>query len=171
MRDKEREKRRGRSRAKLHQQLDDIQKGAESCPESKVRLAKLLRDDSGAMYLKAISLGTQNMAVPLESMQSYVKEFVEDAIGRDPAQSPLLRTLAEQVVLLHHTISRLHCEAVSKDDLDHRRTNIQLASTLTGELRRLTKELREQVAMSSTGPSPKVKIFDEKREGGKKRTG
>ena len=168
---KEGEKRRGRSRAKLHRELDDIKKEAESCPQRKARLANLLRDDSGAMYLKGISIGTQNMAVPMESMQSYVREFVEDAIGCDPAQNPLLRTLAEQVVLLHHMISRLHCDAVCKDDLEHRRINTQLASTLTGELRRLTKELREQAALSSTGPSPKVKIFGEKREGGKKRTG
>lgn len=153
------------------EELDNIRKAAEGDQSEIDRFRRLLRDDSGGVYLRGISLGTPLAAVPMESIREYIREFVGDAIGSDPKCDPLLRTLAEQVILAHHMIGRLHCEALEAKDSETRRTNVQLATALTGELRRLTKDLVER-AEKSGGRKLKVAatVDDEEKRGPNKRS-
>ena len=68
-----------------------------------------------------------------------------DATGSDCAKHPILRTLIEQLLLLHQTIGRLHGDAINAADVEQRRVNLQLAANLTGELRRLAEEVEKMV--------------------------
>lgn len=154
------------------QELDNIRRAAEGDQAEVDRFRRLLRDDSGGVYLRGISLGTPLAAAPMESIKEYIHEFVSDAIGCDPSNDPLLRTLAEQVILAHHTVGRLQCEALESKDAEERRVNLQLAISLTGELRRLTKELVERIEGMGRRNLRVAELADAdlKKEGGRKRT-
>ncbi len=123
------------------EELEDIRRDAEEDQDQIDWFRDLLRDSSGSVYLRGISQNTPFAAAPMESIQDYIQEFVVDAIGCDPSSDPLLRSLAEQVVLAYHTVGRLYNEAFEAQDPEYRRMNLQMAITLTGEFRRLTKDL------------------------------
>lgn len=90
-----------------------------------------------------------------------------DATGSDCAKHPILRTLIEQLLLLHQTIGRLHGDAINATEIEHRRINLQLAAQLTGELRRLADEIDKMVQSrrSERLPFPTTKA---KKSGGAK---
>ena len=102
--------------------------------------AQLLRHDSYPMYLWGINRGLPLADAPIPSFRKYIDDFARDVFGE--TEDPLVRILVEQLVLSHQVIGRLCCDAVDKtSDLEVRRTNLQLATSLMGEARRQTKEL------------------------------
>lgn len=102
--------------------------------------ADLVRHDSYPMYLWGINRGLPLADAPIESFRRYIDDFARDVFGE--TEDPLLRILVEQLLLSHQVIGRLSCDAFDKSsDLDVRRTNFQLATSLMGEARRQTKEL------------------------------
>lgn len=151
-------------------EADEVRREAEQSEEAIQNFADRLRDGSGGLYLRGISIGSALAAAPIESIDKYVQEFLEDTIGCSPKHEPLLRTLAEQVILAHHTIGRLQCEALASKDTEARRANMQLAISLTGELRRLTKDLAERAELSRNGKGLQV-VSESEKMGGQKRTG
>lgn len=152
-------------------ELEQIRQNAEGDANEVDRFTRLLRDGSGGIYIRGVTIGSPLAAVPMDALTSYIEEFVGDAIRCDPRSNPLLRSLAEQLVLAHHTIGRLQCEAMESKDPETRRVNMQLAISLLGELRRLSKEICERVA-SSKGHGLQVAAVDEPKEkaGGRQRT-
>ncbi len=119
------------------------------------------------LYLHGISHGSTLGEMPLESLKRYVQSYVRDACGQKEA-NPILRTLAEQFILTHHMIGRLHCDGVASEKLEARRLNIQLAISLTGELRRLGAEIHQQLQCSQQKPFAIAGFSSAEKPGGRK---
>lgn len=114
--------------------------------------ADLLRHDSYPMYLWGINRGLPLGDAPIPSFRKYVDDFTHDVFGE--SHDPLVRILVEQLLLSHHVIGRLSCDAVDKSsDLEVRRINLQLVTSLMGESRRQAKELL-QVRKTVKGNAP-----------------
>ena len=126
--------------------------------------ADLLRHDSYPMYLWGINRGLPLGDAPITSFRKYVDDFARDVFGE--SHDPLVRILVEQLLLSHQVIGRLSCDAVDKSsDLEVRRTNLQLATSLMGEARRQTKELL-QVRKTVKGDAPQRTTRVKKGGGG-----
>lgn len=124
--------------------------------------SRLLRHDSYPMYLWGINRGLPLADAPIPSFRKYIDDFAHDIFGE--TKDPLVRILVEQLVLSHQVIGRLCCDAVDiSSDLEVRRTNLQLATSLMGEARRQTKELLQ---VRKTVKDPPQKAQRSKKGGG-----
>lgn len=131
------------------QEIEHERERAFGDPEAIERIAKLIQNDSAALYLSGIAEDSPLAAAPIESLQMYLNAFLDEFLGQEGRRDPLLMTMAEQIILSKHVIARLYCEGLHEKDPEARRVNIQLATSLTGELRRLIKEtdtLKERFA-------------------------
>lgn len=130
-----------------------------------------MRRDTTPAYVFAIQRNGVMADIPLTACRKYVDDYVLDATGGDCTKQPILRTLIEQLLLLHQTIGRLHGDAINASEIEHRRINLQLATQLTGELRRLAEEIDKTVQSrrSERLPFPTEKAG--KSRGGRKQTG
>ena len=123
------------------EKLAEQRETAENDPDAIAKLAKVIRSDAFPMYMFGALGNTPLAATPLESYRLFVDNYVRDVCGDDCTSNPLLRMLVEQSLLAHHTIARLHYEAAGVLDSETRRVNHGLATTLTGELRRLVGQV------------------------------
>lgn len=127
--------------------------------------ASILRHDSYPMYLWGINRGLPLADAPIPSFRKYIDDFARDVFGE--TEDPLVRILVEQLVLSHQVIGRLCCDAVDKSsDLEARRSNLQLATSLMGEARRQTKELLQVRKTVKDDASQKTPLA--KKDGGGK---
>lgn len=91
-----------------------------------------------------------------------------DQVGDDCAHDPVLKSLIEQLILAQQMIGRLYADAIAAASIDARRINVQLATTLTGELRRLSAEICEQTARHHARPVSTASVGARKNDGGRK---
>ena len=151
------------SNPSIQNELDDIRTHAEADPSAIDGFAKLVREQLCAMYLSGVGVSSPLAAVPIEALQRYVEQFVVDQVGDDCSDDPILKTLIEQLILAHQMIGRLYADAISATSIESRRTNVQLATSLAGELRRLSIEIREQSGRRNARPLAVAQVDDGKK--------
>jgi hypothetical protein len=149
------------SKSECLEELEQIRTDAAKDPEEVEKYKDVIKDKAFSMHLFGISMGTPLAAVPIESMQQYLEDFIDELVGEKANLGPLDRLMVEQILLAHHLTGRLQCEAL-EGDLETRRTNIQLAITLMGEMRRHVKDIKESVGSSH---SNRVSRTSEKKGG------
>ena len=156
------------SEPSVQEELDEIRESAGSDPAAIDLFAQLVRDQMCAMYLSGMGVSSPLAAVPIAALQRYVEHFVLDQVGDDCSGDPILKTLIEQLILAHQMIGRLYADAISATSIEARRVNVQLATSLAGELRRLSIEIREQSTRHHSDPLAIATVSAaKKRQGGK----
>lgn len=129
--------------------------------------AQLVRRDMYPAYICGVQQNGIMADVPLASWRKYIEDYVFDATGSDCKNQPILRTLIEQLLLLNHTIGRLHGDAINASEIEHRRINLQLAVQLTGEQRRLAEEISRMIESGRSKRLPFPAAKSEKKGGAK----
>jgi hypothetical protein len=144
--------------------------GASPSQEAIQGYARLLREQFAGLHLRSTLLGTALTEVPLEAFDQYINQYIEDATGSSCRKSPILRTMLEHLLLLSSTIARLHSGAFETSTVENRRTSLQTAASLTGELRRLSQAVESQIQAhrSATFALPRP---EERKRGAEKQTG
>lgn len=104
-------------------------------------------------------------------IQQYIERYVQDATGSDCEKMPVLRSLIEQFLLLHHAIAKLHGDAQNASTIENKRINFQLVASLLGEQRRLAEWIESQIGNLKGKPVQLPCTEPEKKTGGgRKRT-
>lgn len=106
-----------------------------------------------------------------EEIQRYIDQYVLDATGSDCEKMPVLRSLIEQFLLLHHSIAKLQGDAQNSSTIENKRINFQLVASLLGEQRRLAESIESQIGSLKGKPVQLPGAEPEKKNGGaQKRT-
>ena len=84
-------------------------------------------------YLQAILTEAIGTGPPREGLQEYLKNVLQQAGG---ASDPIERIIVEQILMMHHSVGRLHIKAASSATHDQDKVYSERATALTAELRR-----------------------------------
>ena len=112
----------------------------EADAEQVERAALNLRFRTGAAYLSAEFKGIPSSTLPLESLEVYLQQLMEDA---GQPSDPVVRIMLEQLAMAHHKIGRLNRLSAEATTLDEAKVNDAASACLLGELRRLALAIKE----------------------------
>jgi hypothetical protein len=102
-------------------------------------------------------------------IQQYIDQYVLDATGSDCEKMPVLRSLIEQFLLLHHSIAKLQGDAQNSSTIENKRINFQLVANLLGEQRRLAESIESQIGSLKGKPVQLPGAEPEKKNGGEQK--
>ena len=101
-------------------------------------------DRAFAVYLLAAQGRGALSDIPLAELEAYAEKALRDICGMG-YEDRMLRFLAEQFLIGHYTVLRLHAEGAGCMHPDLRRANHVTATKLSTELRRLSREISERI--------------------------
>lgn len=122
-------------------QVDDIRAQYEESTEAIAKMAQTIDERSCAFYLFGASQSSPLRMAPLSSFELYFEEKRRLICGEENADDPILRMLAEQLILTHHSIGRLHLDGSQATEVEAIRVRYSLAALLIGEFRRLAAQI------------------------------
>lgn len=99
-----------------------------------------LRYRMGAAYVSAEFKGVSSSALPLESLDVYLQQLMEDA---GQPSDPVVRIMLEQLVMVHHKIGRLNRLSADATTLEEAKVYDAGSACLLGELRRLALAIKD----------------------------
>ena len=103
--------------------------------------AARLRDLGAAAYLYGAAAPVLGEAMDVEAWKRYVDSFVEE-LGVTKASGPVARMMAEQLLLAHHAVGRLHVRAATRTSPAEVAAYHSSVSRLMTEFRRTSAALR-----------------------------
>ena len=115
---------------------------AEAAPAlSAAEKARRLRDLGPAAYLYGAAAPVLGEAMDVEAWKRYLDSFVEE-LGVTKASGPVARMMAEQLLLAHHAVGRLHVRAATRTSPAEVAAYHSSVSRLMTEFRRTSAALR-----------------------------
>lgn len=121
-----------------------VRKNVSTTPEADSdhvdRAAFNLRYRMGAAYLSAEFKGLSSSALPLESLDVYMQQLMEDA---GQPSDPVVRIMLEQLAMVHHKIGRLNRLSADATTLEEAKVYDAGSACLLGELRRLALAIKD----------------------------
>jgi hypothetical protein len=114
---------------------------ATAPPLSAAEKAARLRDVGPAAYLFAAAAPVLGEAMDVEAWKRYVDDFLKE-LGVTKASGPVARMMAEQLLLAHHAVGRLHVRAATRTSPAEVAAYHSSVSRLMTEFRRTSAALR-----------------------------